>query len=151
MYQLTVTDDLSVGMSQEIQEGRKAICASMVLGQTGTDLMSRLSNRIYECCRTKSISLPAFPDFAPTIEALRSEHVGARSVTYKVCVQQQNKLKLLESMASKWLETDIIREQAMALIEKHNSIFNPDGEMWVEDRTLALQKSCGEDTLTHES
>ena len=53
-------------------------------------------------------------------------------------MQQHSRLKILESMASKWVNTESLKDRAMDLIEKHNSLFNPDAEMWVEDRSMGL-------------
>lgn len=108
----------------------------MVLGSSGSDLANRLSNKIYELCRSKTIDLPAFPDFSPTLNALREGCTTQTNGNFKVCVQQHAKLKILESMASKWVNTESLKDRAMDLIEKHNSLFNPDAEMWVEDRSM---------------
>lgn len=110
----------------------------MVLGSSGSDLANRLSNKIYELCRSKTIDLPAFPDFAPTLNALREGCTAQTTGNFKVCVQQHSRLKILESMASKWVNTESLKDRAMDLIEKHNSLFNPDAEMWVEDRSMGL-------------
>ena len=39
-------------------------------------------------------------------------------------------------MAGKWVNTELLKDRAMEAIENHNASFNPDGEMWVEDRRL---------------
>ena len=99
--------------------------------------MSRLGNKIYESCRSKSIELPSFPDFGPTIKALRDGPASQTAGTFKVCVQHQSQLKILQSMAEKWVQTDALREKAMSIIENHNNRFNVGGEMWFEERRLA--------------
>ena len=125
---------VSFWIPKEIQESRKTVCASMVWGNTGGDLLSRLSNRIYEACRAKSIQIAAFPDFGPTIAALKSEQAPSTTTTFRVCVQQQSKLKILESMATKWVNTDSLKDKAMELIELHNAKYNINGEMLFQDR-----------------
>ena len=111
------------------------MCASMNLGNSGSDLVSRISNKIYEAARAKTIQLPGFPDFAPTIAALREGTTSqSSSAEYKVCVSQGGRLKVLESFASKWIGEENLKDRAMELIEGHNKNFNPDGELWVEDR-----------------
>lgn len=99
--------------------------------------MSRLGNKIYEACRNKTIDLPSFPDFAPTIRALRDGPVAQNTGTYKVCVQHHSKLKILQSMAEKWVQTEALQERAMSIIENHNKHFNAGGELWFEERRIA--------------
>lgn len=114
----------------------------MVLGQSGDELVNRLSNKIYEACRLKSIQLPNFPDFGPTIAALREGSMApTNSDGFKVCIQQHDKLKILESMASKWLATESLKDKALEMIEHHNSIYNIGGEMLLEDRSAKLLDS----------
>ena len=122
--------------SPELQDGIPTICASMTLDDSGSDLATRLSNRLYESCRSGSVSLPGFPDFQPLVSALKEGNKTAPSTAYKVCVQHHDKLKILESMAGKWVNTELLKDRAMEAIENHNASFNPDGEMWVEDRRL---------------
>jgi hypothetical protein len=109
----------------------------MVLGNSGGELMTRLGNKIYEACRSKAIDLASFPDFAPTIKALREGPVSQSTATYKVCVQHHSQLQILQSMAEKWVQTDALREKAMSIIENHNKRFNVGGEMWFEERRRA--------------
>ena len=106
----------------------------MVLGNSGTELANRIANRLYELCRTKAIDLPSFPNFAPMVEALREGGTVTSATTYKVCVQQHDRLKVLESMAGKWMQTECLKDQAESMIKEHNEKYNPNGELWVEDR-----------------
>lgn len=114
------------------------VCASLALGNSGSDVVTRLSTKIYEACRGGGMTLPNFPDFTATINALREGTRPQNNASYKVCVQQHDRLKILESMAAKWVNTDCLKDKALNLIEKHNGNFNPDAEMWVEDRTYAI-------------
>lgn len=114
----------------------------MVLGNSGTDLVSRLSNKIYELCRTKTIQVPGFPDFTPLVNSLREGSQPQSTATYKVCVQQHATLKILESMAGKWLAEEALKDRALDLINEHNKHFNPDGDMMVTDRTASTTCLC---------
>ena len=98
----------------------------MVLGNSGSELANRISNRIYELCRTRAMDLPSFPNFDPLVEALREGGAVTSTATYKVCVQQ--------SMAGKWMQTDCVKDQAESMIKQHNEKYNPNAELWVEDR-----------------
>ncbi len=110
----------------------------MVFGNSGTELVNRLGNKIYEQCRNGTMSLAGFPNFQPTIDALREGSTPSTNTTYKVCVQQQSKLVVLESMASKWVNTESLKDEAVTLISEHNKKYNIDGEFWLEERTLGM-------------
>jgi hypothetical protein len=103
----------------------------LALGNSGGEVLNRLSNKIYESCRQGTISIPGFPDFQPTINALKDGQAAPAPGNYKVCVEQAGRLKILESFAGKWTETETLKDRAIELIESHNKQFNPDGEMWV--------------------
>lgn len=112
-----------------------AICATMSLDNSGSDLLTRLSNKVYEAARAGTMTLQGFPDFAPTIAALKEGSSGPPPPTYKVCQQQHDRLLILESMAGKWVSVEMLKDRAMEVIEQHNGTYNPNGSMWVEDRT----------------
>ena len=139
-----LTHDSSISWAlKEYQDSRSTVCATMALGNTGSDLVTRLSNRLYELCRAGTIQLPSFPDFSGTLAALREGCRSNNTVTYKVCVEQQGNLKILQSMAMKWTETEALSSRAMEAIDEHNKKFNPNGDMWVEDVTLDSASDFG--------
>lgn len=110
----------------------------MVYGNSGTELVNRLGNKIYEQCRNGTMTLRGFPDFQPTIEALREGSTPRTNTTYKVCVQQQSNLVVLESMASKWVNTESLKDEAVGLISQHNQKYNDGGTFWLEERILGM-------------
>ena len=100
--------------------------------------MSRLANKIYADCRQKKMSISGFPDYEPTIQALRT---GANRVdpnTYKVCLPQGGKLLVLQSLAQKWVDLESTADRAQDLIKRHNEAFNDSGEYWARERIPGL-------------
>ena len=108
--------------------------ASLVLDRAPTDLALRLSNKIYESARTGKLQLNAFPDFQTPINALKAGHQTQEASTFQVCKQQGQRLVILESFASKFLEADCVKEETVSLIKAHNERFNPDGDFLQAER-----------------
>ena len=120
---------------QDMCKGNAAVCGSLCLDHSGTDLMSRVSNKVYEHCRSGAISLPGFPDFNPIIHALKSHQPVERQKSFRVSVQQMDRLVVLQSLAQKWLDTESTRERALKIISDHNDTYNCDGQYWLEERS----------------
>ena len=118
---------------QEIIDGKEMHCATLALDQSGADLQTRVGNRVYEWCRAGKLQLTGFPEFGPIIDSLRDGAKPAQTKAYNVCTQQANKLVVLESLASKWIENESTKERANAAIESHNATYNPDGDFWFSD------------------
>ena len=104
------------------------------MDQSGQDLLSRLSNKTYEQCRAGNLSLPGFPDFGPPIAALRNETTSEGSKTYRVTCQVHDRLLILESLATRWLQDENTSEDAKMVLDAHNKEYNTSGEM-MTDRT----------------
>lgn len=114
----------------------RTFCATLVLDNSGTELVTRISNRVYTMCRANDMNVPGFPDYGPTIDALKQGSTPTAPRSYKVCIQQADRLKVLESYAEKWVSTPSTVDRATELIEAHNSTYNPDAEWWVADKNL---------------
>jgi len=99
-------------------------------------MMQRIGNVIYERCRASTLTLPGFPDFGPTIAALRNSSVQERTKSYRVSAQQHDTLMVLEVYAKKWLSTESTKERAQEVIQSHNLEFNPTDKFWIEERTV---------------
>ena len=112
------------------------LCATLVLDSSGSDLVEHISNKVYESCRAGTLPVPTFPQFEPTLQALR-ENAAARNAvrTYKVCLQQGSHLKVLESFAEKWVSTELTKDRAVSIIEDHNMQYNPDSDWWACDKS----------------
>ena len=110
------------------------ISASVMLDKPAEELGARLSNQIYESCRAGRLELQNFPNFEPTIAALKAGSARRECGDYKVCRQQGTKLVVLESLASKFLETETLADRASDLIKAHNKTYNPDGDFMASER-----------------
>ena len=121
---------------QDISAGKSTVCGTLCLDHSGSDMMQRIGNVIYERCRASTLTLPGFPDFGPTIAALRNSSVQERTKSYRVSAQQHDTLMVLEVYAKKWLSTESTKERAQEVIQSHNSEFNPTDKFWIEERTV---------------
>ena len=113
---------------QDIAEGKSLFCGSVVLDRNPEDLATQLSNKIYEHARSGKLGLPAFPDFQTPIRQLHSGPQRPEVGTFQVCRQHGQKLVILESLASPFLEDESLKEQTVDIIMDHNTKYNPDGE-----------------------
>ncbi|CAK9024300.1 Uncharacterized protein SCF082_LOCUS16566 [Durusdinium trenchii] len=120
--------------SDDICNGKTSVCGSLCLDHSGSDLLSRVSNRVYENCRSGAMSLPGFPNFEPIISGLKSNQPVDRQKSFRVSVQQMDRLVILQSLAQKWVDTESTRERALEIIADHNNQFNADGSYWMEER-----------------
>ena len=124
---------------QESAAGSKCVSASICLDNSGQDIVNRLMTRAFEECRAGRISLGQFPDFNPLLQALRQTQVRRTESTknYKVTTQVHDKLLILESLATKWLQNESTAMQCQEVIDAHNKEFNPEGGL-MSDRTLCM-------------
>ena len=123
-------------LCEEMAENRKVFCGSVVLGTSPDTIVSRLANKIYADCRAKKLSISQFPDYEPTIQALKSGGNRVDPNTYKVCVPQGGKLLVLQILAQKWVDQESTSTRASELIAGHNEKFNDSGEYWACERIL---------------
>ena len=116
---------------QECSEGRRVLCGSIVLDKPPEALSQRVANKVYEDARSGQLKINGFPNYAPVIGALQSTQPEEAGQKYQVTIKKHDRLVVLESLASKWLETEF-KDETVALIDFHNKKFNPDGEYWQE-------------------
>ena len=124
---------------EELQASRKTLCASLSFDSSGAELLTRVSQRLYEGCRDGSMVVNGFPDFNAHITALKESTASFNDTpTYKVCQQQHDRLLLLQSFARKWVEEEITKERALAVVDAHNKAFNcgEGADYWAADETL---------------
>ena len=62
-------------LRQDIAAGKAAVCGTLCLDHSGSEMLQRIGNRIYERCRAGTLTLPGFPEFSPVVNALRSTNV----------------------------------------------------------------------------
>ena len=132
------TVDKKSDFLQEIGKGKTMVCGTLCIDHSGQELLARVANRVYEDCRSGVLSLPAFPDFAPLVNALKCGNTADRSKSFRVSAQQHDRLLVLESYAKKWLNTESTQERAQKLIDEHNAEYNPveqGGQFWIAERT----------------
>ena len=103
-----------------------------MLDKASEMLAQRVANKVYELCRSGTLSLPGFPEYTPLINALRNTENEGPKESYEVCVRKHDKLLILQSYAEKWLNSSEFSAEARELLEEHNKHFNRDGEWWAE-------------------
>lgn len=102
-------------------------------------MITKVATEIYNGCRSSKFTVPGFPCFDPILQALKTSNVTDRTKTFKVTVQQHDRLIILESFAKRWMEHDTTLEEAERVIANHNEQFNLDGQYWVSDRTRCAE------------
>ena len=112
------------------------LCATAMLDISSNDLGSRIANSIYNSCRAGQIQLHGFPDFSPTLTALKSGVSEKVEKTYKTCNVVGDKLAILQVYAQKWLDEELTRESATNMIKEHNAKFNVDGYFLHGERSI---------------
>ena len=119
---------------QENSEGRKVLCATVLLDRGLEGLQQRVANKVYEACRAggSSLEVVGFPDYKPLLQALQSTQPEDVQSNYQVTVKRHDKLLVLSTLAQKFLDHDDFKAEALGLIEQHNENFNPDGDWMAE-------------------
>ena len=130
----SISNNFLSKLAKEICQGKTVVSASVMLDKPGQELGTRLSNQIYESCRAGELELQNFPNFEPTIAALKAGSARRECNEYKVCRQHGTKLVVLESLASKFLQTETLADRANDLIKARNEIYNADGDYMASDR-----------------
>ena len=111
------------------------MCGTICLDHSGSAILSRISQSVYDGCREGKIQLSGFPEFTPLLQALRSGCTPQRSKAYRVTAENAGRLVVLESFAKRWTENDATSERARHEILQHNENYNADGEYWFSDGT----------------
>ena len=112
-------------------DGKPCHCATLSLDNSGSDLITRVGNQVYELARANKISIPSFPDFAPHLEGLKAGITTERTQAFKVTAVRGKSLMVLESFAKRWLETESTQERAKKVIAEHNDEFTQESEDYV--------------------
>ena len=123
-------------------DGKSCHCATLSLDNSGSELLSRLGNQVYELARANKISIPSFPDFSPHLEGLKAGTSTERTQAFKVTAVRGKSLLVLESFAKRWLETESTQERAKEVIAAHNAEFTKESEDYIlADRRQWLERS----------
>lgn len=101
----------------------------MVLDKQSTQLIQRLGNKVYDACGSNQLQIVGFPQFDNVIKAIQNIEPNDSGKQYEVTVKKHDRLVVLQSLASKWLETEF-KEATIEEIESHNQRFNDGGEYW---------------------
>lgn len=125
-------------LCKEMAEGRNTICATICLESSGSDLVSRIGNAIYDQCRAGRLAIPGFPAFDPLLAALKAGCNVERTGTFKVSCQRGDSLLVLESLAQKWINDPLTADRAAEAIKNHNDEFNKTSDYWLVERTYFL-------------
>ena len=121
--------------SQELALGNFCQCGTICVDSSGSDLLTRVGNEVYEMARAALIDVPSFPDFTPHIQGLKAGAPTERSQPLRVTAVRGDKLMILESLAKRWLDTESTQSRANDILVQHNKEFNPDGDTMLSDRS----------------
>lgn len=99
----------------------------------GDDIQKRVANKIYNDCRSGALQISNFPQFDGLLKALKEGSSTGTSRSYNVCVQQQSRLVILQSLASKFVNGETTKDDAIEAINKHNASYIDGGSFWEED------------------
>ena len=111
--------------------GRHAACATIVLDSSGSDLVTRVGNRVYEDSRAGKLTITKFPAFDPIFSALKNGYTTKRDHTFRVSAQRADSLLVLETLAKKRTENEFTADMAKEIIEEHNKEFNSTDDFWL--------------------
>ena len=114
------------------------MCGTIVLDASGSDLVSRVGNRVYEDARASNITINQFPSFEPILAALKSGYSTNRDHSFRVSAQRADSLLVLQSLARKWTENELTATEANEIIESHNKEYNSTDDFWLTERTPGL-------------
>ena len=128
---------------QACAEGNQVLFGTICLDNMGADIEKQVANKVYNDSRAGLLQIGGFPQFDGLLKALKEGSNSTSDKTFSVCVQRQSKLVILQSLASKFVNADATKDSAIEAINKHNSLYNSDGDFWEEDeRTGPLQMCC---------
>lgn len=120
---------------EEYASGRSAVCGTISLDASGSDLLSRLGNEVFALARAGKLALPSFPNFTPLIEALKAGAPTERARALRVTAQRGDSLLILESYVKRWLDHEHTKDRVQEVIAKHNEEFNKTDDALLGDRT----------------
>lgn len=120
---------------EEYASGRAAMCGTISLDASGSDLLSRLGNEVFALARAAKLALQSFPNFTPLIEALKAGVPTDRTRALRVTAQRGDSLLILESFAKRWLDHEHTKERAQAVIAEHYAEYNKTDDAMLGDRT----------------
>lgn len=117
------------------------MCGTVCLDFSQEVIQRRIANKVFNECRAGVLSVQGFPQFDTLIKALKEGNVSREGRSFNVCVQQGEKLVVLQSFASKFTDADVTKDDAMKLITEHNEKFNSGGDFWQQEhRSIGLVK-----------
>ncbi|CAK9006167.1 unnamed protein product [Durusdinium trenchii] len=119
---------LAMASLEDLADGKTSACGTMCLDNSGSDIMCRLGNTLYSSARAGRVSLTGFPDISPIVASIKSGAPTNSEKTYKVTSQVANRLMILQSLATKFIEEPTTKDRAEAEIASHNERFNKDGQ-----------------------
>ncbi|CAK9085679.1 unnamed protein product, partial [Durusdinium trenchii] len=89
-----------------------------------------------------SLKLSGFPDFTGLVEAIQKGQASQVPKAYNVCVMKGESLRILKSLAQKFLDHELTHDKALGVIEDHNKKHNCDSDYLEPDAApLVLQNS----------
>lgn len=121
--------------SQACSEGNRTLCGTVALDLAQEMIEKRIATKLYTDCRTGALTIKGFPNIDPVLKALKEGQSSTSGRSFNVCQQQGSKLLVVQSYASKFLENEITKDDAKALIDVHNSKFNVGGDFWQSEDT----------------
>lgn len=113
-----------------------------MLDQGAENLVKRVGSKVYDACRGGSLKLSGFPDFTGLVEAIQKGQASQVPKAYNVCVMKGESLRILKSLAQKFLDHELTHDKALGVIEDHNKKHNCDSDYLEPDAApLVLQNS----------
>ena len=134
-------------LCKEMAEGRNTLCATICLESSGSDLVNRIGNAIYDQSRAGRLTVPGFPAFDPLLAALKAGCNVERASAFKVSCQRGDSLLVLESLAQKWINDPLTADRAAEAIKNHNEEFNNSSDYWLAERTSCLDSNAIHDLV----
>ena len=77
----------------------------------------------------RRIEVPGFPEFKHLLGALQNVASDRVEDSYQVSIRKHDRMFVLSSIASKFLESEELKHDAKTLIEEHNERYNKDGDL----------------------
>lgn len=114
-------------------EGNRFLCGTICLDTLQETIEKRIATKLFNDCRSGSLQIHGFPQFDGLIKTLKDGNAQASTRNYEVCIQQNGKLIILQSFAAKFTESEITKDDAVALIKEHNEKYNVDGAFWMSE------------------
>lgn len=87
------------------------------------------ANKLYENCRAGALEVSGFPEFKHLLGALQNVASDRVEDSYQVSIRKHDRLLVPSSIASKFLESEELKDDAKTLIEEHNESYSKDGDL----------------------